>query len=184
MTNIEDCAFLGCNSLQKIILPTSLKNISGNPFYNCKCLIVNNSPYYKIKENVLYNSNMTILILYLSDQTKFTIPNSVTKIENHAFSNCKSLQEIIIPKSVTNIGDYAFSNCSLQKIVIPESVTNIGYRAFSNCSLQGIVIPKSVTNIRIDTFYCSSLRKIKIPKGYKATFEQLLSKYKDKLIEI
>jgi len=47
-----------------------------------------------------------------------------------AFSNCRSLTNIIIPNSVTNIGMYAFYNCSsLTSITISNSV-NIGHKAF------------------------------------------------------
>ena len=42
---------------------------------------------------------------------KVRIPESVTTIEDKAFTQCKELREIFIPKSVTSIGVGAFGGC-------------------------------------------------------------------------
>ena len=92
-----------------------------NPFGGCKCNIENHSPYFKVKDNVLYNSDMSILIAYLAEQNHFSIPHGVTNIGDLAFEKCESLQSIDIPHGVINIGDSAFCECwSLQKITIPK----------------------------------------------------------------
>ena len=47
----------------------------------------------------------------------------------------KSITELTVPDSVTNIEEGAFSGCTgLTSIVIPDSVTSIGYSAFSGCT--------------------------------------------------
>ena len=97
-----------------------------------------------------------------------TIPNSVTKIGNRAFSVCESLQSATIPNSVKSIGDEAFSSCKfLQSITIPNSVTSIGDEAFSYCkSLQSITISNSVTSIGDRAFsVCESLQSVTIPNS-------------------
>ena len=98
--------------------------------------------------------------------TSITIPESVTSIEDFAFS-CTSLTSITIPESVTSIGDGAFEYTSLTSITIPESVTTIGDSVFKSCdSLASITIPGSVTTIGNSAFEsCSSLTSITIPKG-------------------
>ena len=70
------------------------------------------------------------------------IPEGTTEIENYAFSECASLENITIPESVTVIGYGAFFLCSsLKSITIPESVTTIGEAAFVGCSsLESIVV--------------------------------------------
>lgn len=67
--------------------------------------------------------------------TSFTIPNSVTLIDDCAFENCKSLTSINIPDSVTSIGGYAFNNCyGLTSVTIGKSVNNIGNYTFASCT--------------------------------------------------
>ena len=103
-TYIGDGAFSGCESLQSITIPNSVKSIGNRTFYFCESL------------------------------QSVTIPNSVTKIGDYAFWLCKSLQSVTIPNSVTSIGDHAFEECySLQSVTIPNSVRNIGNNAFSLC---------------------------------------------------
>ena len=156
VTNIGDSAFSYCSSLEEISIPNSVTNIGNEAFSFCSSL------------------------------KEISIPNSVTNIGDSAFYWCSSLKEISIPNSVTNIGDWAFHGCSsLKEISIPNSVTNIGDYAFYECrSLKEISIPNSVTNIGYNAFsWCYSLETIHIPYGTRSKFEEMLSKYKDKLVE-
>lgn len=86
------------------------------------------------------------------------IPNTITRIEDNAFS-LSWLEMIEIPSSVKTIGKYAFKGCEdLKKVVIHEGVTELGKMVFKGCdSLDYIEIPKSVTSIGKDAFkniYC------------------------------
>ena len=164
--NIGNSAFSGCSSLTKIIIPSSVVNMDGNPFLGWDGDLHNESKAFVYERQVLFNKDKTTLIAYRSKKTSYIIPNSVTNIENYAFSGCKSLTSINIPNSVTNIEDSAFSGCdSLTNINIPNSVTNVEDSAFSWCkSLTNINIPDSVTNIGDYAFSdCSSLTSINIP---------------------
>lgn len=161
VTTIGDYAFYGCTSLKNIVLPIKLNTIGINSFVGCK--ISSNSPNFIVIDDVLYNANRSIIISYLSEQTEFSIPLSVTTIGNSAFWGCSSLRKIYIPYSVTTINDSAFQGCS---------------------SLEEISIPSSVTSIGDDPFrWCNSLKKIIIPKGHKTRFEKMLPHYTNILIE-
>ena len=108
-------------SLQQINIPVSVNKIGKNPFAGCQCLIENQSPYYVVKDNVLYNSDMSVLISFLSRQTNFSIPQGVKVIGDLAFYECNSLQQLNIPQSVEAIGSENFMRCdSLQIINIPK----------------------------------------------------------------
>ena len=72
--------------------------------------------------------------VFNSPVEKITLPDTITKIEDDAFSNCSSLTSINLPEGLTTIGESAFSGCdALSSINIPSTVTNIGRWAFSDC---------------------------------------------------
>ena len=62
------------------------------------------------------------------------LPATLKIIENRAFKECESLEEVILPKGVTGIGDEVFYGCkSLKAVYIPETVAQIGENAFAEC---------------------------------------------------
>ena len=168
VTTIGDGAFENCVSLTSITIPNSVVTIIGKPFYLWHGNLYNESKAFIYEDHVLFNKNKTTLIVYRAKEINYTIPNSVTTIGEHAFSDCDSLTSINIPNSVTIIGNSAFYGCkSLTSINIPNSVTTIGNWAFSGCkSLTIINIPNSVTTIGESAFMdCKSLTNINIPNS-------------------
>ena len=121
--------------------------------------------------------------------TKITVPETVTKIGNAAFSFCigletvefaegikleslnhglfgesSKLKEIKIPDSVKAIGPLAFSGCEQLSKVEMSSVEIIGSRAFENCTaLEGIVLPSTLTAIGSLAFFNTGLKEVEIP---------------------
>lgn len=62
------------------------------------------------------------------------LPDNLTAIGGHSFSQNTKLEVAIIPPTITKIGPSAFANCiNLQVVSIPKSVTDIGYNAFFGC---------------------------------------------------
>lgn len=51
----------------------------------------------------------------------------------------KKVSKLVIPNSVTKIEDFAFSDIIVSEIIIPDSVTEIGYRAF-NLTSDGVIV--------------------------------------------
>lgn len=70
------------------------------------------------------------------------IPNTVKSINNRAFYNCESIQQINFGTSLENIGDYAFwnvydlktanENDGVTKLHFPDSLKTIGKYAFQS----------------------------------------------------
>lgn len=116
-----------------------------------------------------YINEKPILIISGKCPTSYHFPDSVTTIEDYAFSVCTCLKSIHIPNSVISIGKGAFSNCSaLTSIHIPDSVTNIGDGAFESSSIESVRLPNSLRSIGTDAFHnCSSLTSIHIPNDVK-----------------
>ena len=82
-----------------------------------------------------------------------TIPETldsytVTEIANSGFSET-NITTVVIPETVTKINDYAFSYCpELEMVIIPEGVTTLGEAVFKDCpKLKSITIPASVTDM-------------------------------------
>ncbi len=159
----------------------------------------NNSKYASI-DGVLYDKDITAIISYPghSENLSYTIPNTVTAIDDWNFGACINLEHIIIPDNITRIGECAFRNSSIVKINIPENITYIGKGAFYGCdnleevelsgnsklefiaadlfngcsSLKNITIPDSVSNIYEWAFHdCSKMDSLYIGKGVKSIGE-------------
>ena len=169
--SIGDYAFQSCTSLTSITIPSSVTSIGRHPFFDCSDLksiaVENGNPVYDSRENcnaIIKTSDNELI----SGCMNSTIPNSVIKIGQAAFQNCKRLRSVRIPNSVVSVGQNAFLGCSgMTSITIPNSVTSIGEAAFRWCSgLTAITIPNSVTSIGEYVFYnCSGLTSVTIPNS-------------------
>ncbi|ELP88665.1 hypothetical protein EIN_191740 [Entamoeba invadens IP1] len=91
------------------------------------------------------------------------VPRHVLNIRNRAFFICYYLTKVVLNYGLCSIGDDCFSACyNLEEIEIPESVTYIGNTCFkSDYSLKKMNIPKSITKIGNSMFkYCRNLSSI------------------------
>ncbi len=193
--NIGEEAFQHCIALGLIEIPESVTSVGSRAFNCCDSLTAINvnekNPNYYSQDGVLFNKDKTILLQHPSkkDISQYTIPDSVTKIDEYAFCNCSNLALITIPDSALSIGEGAFSGCtnltsitipdsitllddfifteckSLTSIIIPDCITSIGFCAFKNCEkLASVVIGKGLTMIDYEAFFgCMNLKSIEIP---------------------
>lgn len=122
------------SELTSIVIPSTVVEISGNPFTSCEKLtsITNESPHFIVEDGVLFSKDKTTLVCCPASMSgTYSIPNSVKIIGPMAFVGCKSLKEVIVPNTVTEIGEYAFSDCEeIVSLIIPTSVKSIGKNAF------------------------------------------------------
>ena len=130
VTSIGDSTFYNCTSLTEVTIGSSVTSIDSDAFYGCTNLkeinVNKNNKNYSSANGVLFNKDKTTLIKYPEGKTdiEYSIPNSVTSIENSAFHYCESLTKVSIGNGVTSIGDRAFLNCAgLKEVTIPDSVT-------------------------------------------------------------
>ncbi len=169
--SIGNNAFSFCSSLASITIPNSVVSIGSCAFAPCpnlEAIAVNeNNSTYSSLAGVLFDKSQATLIQYPGSQSRiYTVPNSVTRIGDSAFSDCYSLASVTIPNSVTNIGDGTFHRCcSLTNVTLPNNLTNIGDGMFFACiRLNSVTIPNSVTRIGGSAFYyCENLTNVTIP---------------------
>ena len=181
--DIQDNLFHGCESLRKIVLPTSTIRIGESAFEACKCL------------------------------SDVIMPDGLKTIGKSAFFGCNSLKEITIPQNVKSIGSWAFvckhlntihvsihndfftsidgivyssdkkclvkcpTNTCADVLKIQSEVETINEGAFMDCNdIKEVLLPSSIKTIEDRAFYNSSIRTIKLPVGItkigKMTFSQ------------
>lgn len=118
VTSIGDRAFIGCDNLISVMISDSVISIGESVFSVCDNLasitVAEANPNYTAENNVLFNKDKTTLIKAAEKGISgaYIIPDSVTSIDDYAFSDCYGLTSITIPDSVTSISHNVFWNCS------------------------------------------------------------------------
>lgn len=127
ITNIG--SFFQCK-IDNVILPSSVKIITGTNFPQCSINEINLINVEEIEKQAFCDLKIKNVAL-----------NSVKKIGYQAFQGCTEITEIDMP-NIETIGNNAFAGCTkLSTVKIGEHITLIEHNAFSKCpSLSSIII--------------------------------------------
>ena len=161
VTSIGDYAFSGCSSVEYLSIGNNVESIGRWAFSGLNALkeITMKAPsvedYCKSKLSKLLYDTAHInddairkIEINGEEMIDWSIPASVTQIEDYTFYNCPSITSVALPKTITTIGKSALKNCtSITSMDIPNKVTRIGNNAFEKCPLTTITIPNNVTTI-------------------------------------
>lgn len=170
-------AFNNRLDLEKIIIPETLDEISGNEFSGafdgCTGLTSIIIPASVIKIGWFAFRECTSL-------TQINIPHSVTEIGSEAFTGCTSLKNITVDNKNPNYSSLDGILCNKDKTEliqypsakgniysIPSNITKISSKAFyKNSNITNIDFPKSLQVIASDTFNgCTSLDNVILPNN-------------------
>ena len=193
---LGDWAISSCPNLTNIVIPASVESIGALPFIHCdnltEIIVDSQNNMFSSENGVLFSKNKATLITCPNGKSgSYSIPNSVTSIGNHAFTQCLKLINISIPDSTVSIGDEAFYHCpSLAKVVIGSSVKSIGDVAFDYCYLLSEVYfngdaPEVGENAFSNTAPGAIAYVYKGAKGFPAEgqlWNGLIVKYRDEVI--
>ena len=205
ITYLEGNICAGCTSLRSVVIPDSVESIGNNAFKNCRSLREVRTNARSIDSDAFYSCESLTSVTFTSQDhvdigwhafsgcTKLTSVEFAPEmeyayIENYAFQNCVSLQNITFPKEVSGLCEYSFVGCTgLKEIVIPgnwlntvsecafkdctslesveicgNSVNTIDNYAFLNCtSLKTVTLPRSMTTIKTGAFrYCDAITDV------------------------
>ena len=140
VSDIGVLAFAYCDQLGAVTIPASVTNLGFGAFQGCRRLEslwvdANSATYSSDEHGVLFNKEKTVLIQAPAAMVgAYEIPESVSVIDDSAFSGCNRLAAVSIPEGVTQIGSGAFSGCGqLMFLQIPATVTDMGEGAISAC---------------------------------------------------
>ena len=162
-SSIFDGVFDGCELLESVKIPGSVKEIGNKAFRNCTSLAsVMLAKGVEEIGNFAFNGCTSL--------ASVTLAKGVKTIGNFAFGGCTSLKSITIPEGVSKIGDWAFQDCTaLKSITIPEGGVEICVRAFENCTaLESVTIAKDVSKIDGMAFGgCTSLKEVRYKNTVK-----------------
>jgi hypothetical protein len=111
VVSISPFAFLMCNLLWEVVLPTTLKRIGSGAFGDCIVL------------------------------SRIVLPDSLEVVEPFAFRGCSSLTALVFPPGVTEIGEGCFKDTGVRAVSVYGNIANISAKAFSGTqNLTSIVI--------------------------------------------
>jgi hypothetical protein len=174
-------AFYACATLDRIVLPSTVKIVENNPFSDIARLrLENRSPHFIFLNGALYNKTMGTLFYYEQAREAATleIPEGVRIIGRHSFYNCRNLRSLVIPSSVTIIGYNPFAGCSSLVIenrspayvctggaLFNRNMTELIQYSISSPA-EEFVVPGTVRKIGRSAFYQGrNLKRVRLPEG-------------------
>ena len=114
---IGSASFLECEQLEEVILPDSLQYLGNSAFTQCMKLrsvsIAADNPNFFDIEGVLADRHHQRLIYYPTGRTDtlYTLPNSIKRIGDEAFSGQPYLRTLVLHAEVDSLGAGALHDC-------------------------------------------------------------------------
>lgn len=166
----------GYPALSTIVLPNTLQEVGRRALFGCPALssiqLSEANSYFTVQDGILFNKAMDRLVRCpaMSGPVAYTIPASVTMLDEGAFAYNKVLESVVLPEGMTEVKDCAFQSCSsLREVTFPQSLKNLKYACFGWCtSLNSVALPEGTETLDWAVFTgCSSLSSVSIPRSVK-----------------
>lgn len=133
-------AFQGCSALTDINLPAAITTLGSGWLIGCTSLqninVDPNNATFSSQNGILLSKDATVLLCFPSGKSVagLVIPSTVNTIGDSAFAYTQ-LTSITLPNSIRRINQNAFSFCDkLESVTFGEELTSIGIYAFYDCS--------------------------------------------------
>ena len=135
---IRALAFGNCVNLKKVHIASPSTHIEPGAFTGCTGL-----------EHMILTDNETVLAYCppACANGRVRLPETITRIEDYAFVDCKQLTAVDFPDGLLQIDDNAFKGCTqLASVNFSDGPLEIGRSAFDGCPLKSVTLPPSVKN--------------------------------------
>ena len=159
VTEIPTQCFVNCQNFRKLVLPTTLRRIKENAFYNTRMEEVVFPEGMECIENAAFHGS--------GELKKAILPSTCLELGEYVFSMCDSLKELRLPEGIKRIPTNFASYCNvLEKVNIPETVEVIDENAFQWCfELKNIKLPAKLKSIKAHAFINCNIDSIVFPES-------------------
>ena len=164
--SIDECAFLGCEELLSVNIPSSIGYIGDSAFKNCINLmsVSFTNSVRTIGAMAFHNTNYLNSIHFkgtIYDYCNIQMRSSF-KVGYDLYINGEKLSDLYIPDELESVNPFLFSGSNIISLHIPYSINNIYESAFANCKrLKEIKISGGVKYMSYHAFFgTDSLKKI------------------------
>lgn len=157
----------GSNSLNRIVLPDTLKSIGSNAFYGCKYLsgsLIIPEGVTEIKRGAFTGCiglngilSLPSTLKKLGNRGEDDMGDEGTDYYGGVFQDCRNLTgNLILPDNLELIRGYCFSGCSglYGELRLPAKLKRLGNNAFNFCSgfTGSLSIPQGITALPSGAF--------------------------------
>ena len=170
VTAIGKQAFRNCGWVEKVSLPSSVREIGNNAFQGCRALVGISMSHVTAIGNYAFYGCSALQGVYL--------PNTLSSLGEYAFASCQSLASVDLPGSVGTVPKSAFMGCAgLYSVTIGEGVTEIQAQAFYSCeNLTELSLPEGLLSIRDDAFSkCVRLSSVSLPQSLEILYSKVFN---------
>ena len=161
--------------IRSVVLDNRITHIGNYAFDKCTNIESVRYTDYTGNAGVALPESVTTIGVHAFSDTGVTgtlkLPEHLTEIDSSAFYHCGKLNgELKLPDTVKEIGGFAFNSCGFTgKLELPASLENIGNDAFEFCSgLTGkLTFPSKMNEINSSIFHETGITEVVIPSSIK-----------------
>lgn len=161
--------------IRSVVLDNRITHIGNYAFDKCTNIESVRYTGYTGNAGIALPEKVTTIGVHAFSDTGVTgtlkLPEHLTEIDSLAFYHCGKLNgELKLPDTVKEIGGFAFNSCGFTgKLELPASLENIGNDAFESCSgLTGkLTFPSKMNEIDFSIFHGTGITEVVIPSSIK-----------------
>ena len=165
--------------IRSVVLDNRITHIGDYAFDKCTNIESVRYTGYTGNAGVALPESVTTIGVHAFSDTGVTgtlkLPEHLTEIDSLAFYHCGKLNgELKLPDTVKEIGGFAFNSCGFTgKLELPASLENIGNDAFESCSgLTGkLTFPSKMNKIDFSIFHETGITEVVIPSSIKTVYD-------------